>query len=903
MKKKFLSIFLSMLIVFSSTPTSAMEIEDPLPSDPLDKNEITEGINKDVEPIINSDTETDKNKDAEPIINNDTKTGTNKDAEPIININSETDKNNDAEPIINNDSETDINKDAEPVINSDTKTDTNKDAKSAKDKQNRVKYDIALHFPSTSGVEEYDPDRSFEYDGEPYLLDHDKTNLIPSAGNTINLINVVTDSTNMAVDDNNISLWQRDNGKRIITEIIDSYAWFYYPGGRSKLKEDMNDFQNQTRIKLVSNGQQSGIKISGVPTVPGKIHYIHLYYEKINLTPPTDTITYTLTYDVNFPSGSLASLGTPADQIITTNEAKDQTMYINANLANIDNYKFLGWSKDKESTYANYFKGDEIEFNINEKIITLYAVWEKNEVINPPIHSDDITITREYNGSFQNINAENIIQAQKQIGNWQNELSMQVYRKKGVELNTSIYTKQKNAVEKLLIGTFYAKPYDSKKYEYSTFKVYLTITKKPVTITANSSSYTYDGAEKTLSGLTADGLVGAAKASTEHSITRTTIGTTDYILDDEDIIIENDIKDNYSFTFENGSLTIKAIAVSDNDISIENVSKVYDGTALTSDSLVVDTGDIISPTVVIEEKSITNVGSVDVVITVTSPSFVGSITKTVQLIITKKPVTITANSASYTYDGTEKTLSGLTADGLVGDAIASTELSVSRTIQGTTDYELEAKDVVIRSGEIDVTSNYDIKTINGTLTITLPIIRPVTPRVVPTIIPTPTIAVAIAPQPETRSEIVIAEITPQVVPTNTPEPTTDSEIYIADNDTPLVGGNSWSLVDLILTVITGLTSLALLITYYTKKKDDQDETEKVESEEQEDNLRRKGLLRISSLFPTLLIIWIFITTQDMRNPMVLFDKYTWIMTIITIVQLVIAYLSRKVEDEKELDKE
>lgn len=84
--------------------------------------------------------------------------------------------------------------------------------------------------------------------------------------------------------------------------------------------------------------------------------------------------TYTLTYDAN--GGSNA----PFPQT-------GSTVYAVSSVIPVRNgYTFLGWSTSATATVAGYVTGDTI--NLSEDTV-LYAVWQKNVVVVPPIQEDN----------------------------------------------------------------------------------------------------------------------------------------------------------------------------------------------------------------------------------------------------------------------------------------------------------------------------------------------------------------------------------------------------------------------------------------------------------------------------------------------------------------------------------
>ncbi|MEA5050132.1 MAG: InlB B-repeat-containing protein [Oscillospiraceae bacterium] len=114
-------------------------------------------------------------------------------------------------------------------------------------------------------------------------------------------------------------------------------------------------------------------------------------------------------------------------------------------------------------------------------------------------------------------------------------------------------------------------------------------------------------------------------------------------------------------------------------------------------------------------------------------------------------------------------------------------------------------------------------------------------------------------------------------------------VEITDNGTPLASSPAWALLNLILTVGTGLTSIALLVNYFGKRED----------EDKRKSTRRKGGLRLSSLIPAVGAVIAFILTENMRNPMVFTDKWTLLMVAIAAVQAVVAVLCKKGEDKND----
>ncbi len=161
-----------------------------------------------------------------------------------------------------------------------------------------------------------------------------------------------------------------------------------------------------------------------------------------------------------------------------------------------------------------------------------------------------------------------------------------------------------------------------------------------------------------------------------------------------------------------------------------------------------------------------------------------------------------------------------------------------------------------------------------------PPVPPVPPVPVP---PTPVPPTPVPPTP------VPPVVPPAVTIPPVATPLADGPTTIEDTEVPLANGAAWSLLDLILTVVTGLLAVSLLITYFTGRKE--------EEEEEYGEIKRKGLLRILSAVPMIGAIILFILTQDMTLPMIIVDEWTIVFAAITLVQGAITFFSRKKVEE------
>jgi uncharacterized repeat protein (TIGR02543 family) len=114
---------------------------------------------------------------------------------------------------------------------------------------------------------------------------------------------------------------------------------------------------------------------------------------------------------------------------------------------------------------------------------------------------------------------------------------------------------------------------------------------------------------------------------------------------------------------------------------------------------------------------------------------------------------------------------------------------------------------------------------------------------------------------------------------------------IPDAETPLAGP-TWALLNLILAIATALASILMLVGYLGKKKE---EAEGVTIRE----TKKHGFMRILTLVPGIGGIIAFILTENMKNPMVFTDRWTLLMILIAVVQLLLVLFGAKREKDIE----
>ena len=146
-----------------------------------------------------------------------------------------------------------------------------------------------------------------------------------------------------------------------------------------------------------------------------------------------------------------------------------------------------------------------------------------------------------------------------------------------------------------------------------------------------------------------------------------------------------------------------------------------------------------------------------------------------------------------------------------------------------------------------------------------------------------------------------------------PVETIEEVFEIAENEAPLAQYEmaeaqpaSWALVNLLSTIVTAVVALIMAITFFRNSDEDEDENnglnkvsiEENSAEEEDEEVRRRS--KFLGLLPAIVSIILFLLTEDMRNPMILIDRYTLMMVIIMIINLGLSIITRN-KKEKDND--
>jgi trimeric autotransporter adhesin len=245
-------------------------------------------------------------------------------------------------------------------------------------------------------------------------------------------------------------------------------------------------------------------------------------------------------------------------------------------------------------------------------------------------------------------------------------------------------------------------------YTVSTLPGSLDIAKATATVTANSASVTYNGANQSVSGFTATGLVGGETEAvlTGVSASRTAKNAGSYA------VAASGTDGNYNLAFVPGSLDIAKAALTatgnSSAVTYNGANQSVSGFTVTGLQGSDTVGDLSN--VVASGATAKNAGSYANTVTAGTETNYTVTPVAGSLDIAKANATVTANSASVTYNGANQSVSGFTATGLVGGETAAvlTGVSASRTAKNAGSYAVAA------SG---TDGNYNLSFVAGSLDI------------------------------------------------------------------------------------------------------------------------------------------------------------------------------------------
>ena len=265
----------------------------------------------------------------------------------------------------------------------------------------------------------------------------------------------------------------------------------------------------------------------------------------------------------------------------------------------------------------------------------------------------------------------------------------------------------------------------------------ITVSPRPITITAESATKEYDtkALTKNTAKITSGSLVSGHKVSAIVNGSQTEVGTSKNTIKEGSVKITDasgkDVTANYALTLKEGTLEVTGKAVTDITVTA-GASKVYDGTALTlsaSDIKVtpaLPSGYTITAT--FSASSRTDAGKDD--ITLTNIAIKDASGKDVtakfnikvekgSLEVTKRPLTVTTGNKTKVYDGkalTDRTIP--TVEGQVSGHNIELKFTGTQTKVGSSDNSVEVRSIKDKETKADVTANYEITYKFGKLTVT-----------------------------------------------------------------------------------------------------------------------------------------------------------------------------------------
>lgn len=211
------------------------------------------------------------------------------------------------------------------------------------------------------------------------------------------------------------------------------------------------------------------------------------------------------------------------------------------------------------------------------------------------------------------------------------------------------------------------------------------------------------------------------------------------------------------------------------------------------------------------------------------------------------------------------------------------------------------KIVDAKDNNADVAGNYEVTLLPGVFTIgtsgggggTTPTPNP-TPNPTPVPVPvepeTPVTPVApVTPDEEEEEPAEVEDIeeeeTPQASPDTDADKEEDKTENIEDEETAQAGApgeGNWALLNLILMALTVVAGLAMLALRFARK---------------------TGMAHLLGIVPAIVALVAFFVTEDMSLPMAMTDKWTLIMALIAVVQVVLLVLGRNGAQEDDQPRE
>ncbi len=437
-----------------------------------------------------------------------------------------------------------------------------------------------------------------------------------------------------------------------------------------------------------------------------------------------------------------------------------------------------------------------------------------------------------------------------------------------------------------------------------------------LTMTPESGSYLYDGSEKHVSGFVSTHAVIdgnryevsgiSASASGTHAGEYGVIVTGTPVVTDSS---GNDVTDQFAVEILPAKLTIRPryLILRSSDISRE-----YDGTPLAGEDIAVEGDGLADGDEIVfsnhSGRTITGVSTNTfdwAFAEGTDPSNYDVSVVYGLISVTgrdrKFQIELKANSDSVEYDGEEHTVSGFEKNEFLIEnneySVSGIEASASGTEPGVYGTELSGDAAVTDASGENVTDEFAVSYVSGSLSITEP---PQTPA---------------APASGngstgsgggnggTDSGDVNGGGDSGSQPAEEGSGDADS-MSMDDAGIPYANAPSgyWALLNLIMAVLSVIIALINGMRWLKRRKDEESESEESSSaDEDEDSTSKKirGSAVLASVLLAVISVIAFILTEDMTNTMAFIDKYTILMAVLLAGGVISSFFRKKKEEQSE----
>ena len=177
---------------------------------------------------------------------------------------------------------------------------------------------------------------------------------------------------------------------------------------------------------------------------------------------------------------------------------------------------------------------------------------------------------------------------------------------------------------------------------------------------------------------------------------------------------------NYNSAYKDYTLTITAAGSASFDITLDNDTFEYDGTAKTPTATVKVGTTTLTAGTDYDVSYKDNINSGTATVTITGKGNYAGSTGTKEFTITKRKLTLKAWSVDKVYDGNALTSDKyeITSGSVPSEQTLTVTTSGSITNVGTTPNKIDTYKITVTSTSEDVTKNYDVTTLDGTLKVT-----------------------------------------------------------------------------------------------------------------------------------------------------------------------------------------